>query len=148
MPEPDLDALRNALAAARRTLDQVADAAGLGEEARRGTTLYALACRLRDERKRRAALFDAQLFGEAAWDILLHLYIARQERRLVNVNNLYQSTGLSHGTAWRWVIRLEEHGLATRGPVQRDRRFKMVQLTPAGEDRMTDYLAGLVGTAP
>ena len=40
----------------------------------------ALARELYSARRRRARFFPAALFGEAAWDILLDLYIARHER--------------------------------------------------------------------
>lgn len=63
-----------------------------------------------DARRRRDALFAADLFGEPAWDMLLELYLAELEDRTVRVSKLGAASGISQSTALRWLGKLERDG--------------------------------------
>jgi hypothetical protein len=66
------------------------------------------------------------MFGEAAWDILLALFIADQEFRR---------------TTLRWIRYLEEEQFVTRRRHPLDARCYLRDLTDFGRDEVARYLA-------
>jgi len=98
---------------------------------------------LYDERRRRGQFFEAALFGEPAWDMLLDLRVQAESGRLPSVSSACIGSAAPASTAARHLIALEELGLVRRTSDPRDARRKLTELTPDGVRRLDTYLAGL-----
>jgi DNA-binding MarR family transcriptional regulator len=96
------------------------------------------------ERDRRSRYFDADLFGEPAWDILLDLYTSRIAGRRLSITSLCHGTRVPSTTALRWVGVLEQRGLIRREASTKDKRVFWVHLTDVGMASMSDYFAEIV----
>jgi len=79
-------------------------------------------------RRSRDRYFDAKLFADPAWDMLLELYAAELEHLRVSVSSLCIGA-VPPTTALRWINALECKGLITRTPDPLDRRRVFVSLT-------------------
>lgn len=101
------------------------------EEARR---LYRL-------RRQRDQEFGPRLFGEPAWDLLLDLYIAASDPRLVSVVSSSIAASVSAQDTARWLTLLEEHGLVERLSPDTEMSRAIVTLTQSAFDRMTTLLS-------
>lgn len=93
--------------------------------------------RLRDE------LFDAELFADPAWDMLLDLYAARLDRTRVSVSSLCIAAAVPATTALRWIKTLTETGLFERKADLHDARRIFVQLSDEATTGMHRYFARL-----
>jgi DNA-binding MarR family transcriptional regulator len=105
-----------------------------------GQTLRAVAERLYAERRRREEYFPPALFGEPAWDLLLALFIAREDGRNVSLSEAYDAAKVEPGQGPTLIEKLIAAGLVTRSHNRRN----AVLLTDRGMDRLSDYLADLV----
>ena len=105
-----------------------------------GQTLRAVAERLYAERRRRDEYFPPALFGEPAWDLLLTLFIARDDGRAVPLAEAYQAARVDARHGPTLVEKLIDSGLITRS----HNRGNALRLTDHGMDRLSDYLADLV----
>lgn len=94
-------------------------------------------------RRLRAKAFDAVLFEDPAWDILLDLFAAHLERAEVSVSSLCIAAAVAPTTALRWVGRLTDAGLFERRPDPQDRRRAFMGLTPRGAGAMRGYFAAI-----
>lgn len=65
-------------------------------------------------RRLRDQFFDAGLFADPAWDILLDLTAARKERQEVPVSSLCIAAAVPPTTALRWINTLTERGMLLR----------------------------------
>lgn len=83
-------------------------------------------------RRLREKLLPSELFGEPAWDILLDLYAAGLEGKIVSVSSACVASAVSQTTALRWLNKLIEHDLLERIDDEDDGRRANVQLTPKG----------------
>lgn len=90
-------------------------------------------------RRRRDALFPAELFADPAWDMLLELYALHLEQKRVSVSSLCIAAYVPPTTALRWVAKLEEERLATRTEDPTDGRRTWIQLSAVGIERMKRY---------
>lgn len=97
--------------------------------------------RLYAERRRRDALFPDGLFGEPAWDLLLAMFLAREKGKAMILCKAYKAAGVTDTTGRRLLDRMEEDGLITRRRAPRSRKMRIVELTDAAIERLTDYLA-------
>jgi hypothetical protein len=133
--------------------DKVAAALALLEQARlrvillsdpdspeAGQTLRAVAERLYAERRKRDEYFPAALFGEPAWDLLLTLFIARDDGRAMTLPEAYRAARVDERHGPTLIEKLIASGLVTRS----HNRGNAVLLTDHGMDRLSDYLADLV----
>ena len=91
------------------------------------------------ERRRRKKFFPADLFGEAAWDILLDLFAARLERRRISVTSACIGADVPSTTGLRWLGQLEALGLIERVVSETDQRVTWVRLSDACAQRMNNY---------
>jgi hypothetical protein len=105
-----------------------------------GQTLRAVAERLIAERRKREEYFPAGLFGEPAWDLLLALYVAHDDRRPVPLAEAYQAAKVDSRGGPLLVERLVASGLVARSHDHDD----AILLTDHGWDRLSDYLADLI----
>lgn len=106
-------------------------------------SLLDLARILVSTRRGRADFFDARLFGEAAWDILLDLYIAENSRRRSSIKSALIGAAVPPSTALRWIGVLEHRGLIARSGDPQDKRRCYLRLTPAATQAIEDSLLPL-----
>jgi DNA-binding MarR family transcriptional regulator len=92
-------------------------------------------------RRRREALLGASLFADPAWDMLLDLLIAEEERRLIPVTALCHAAPVPTTTALRYVGALKDAGFIVREPHPDDRRIAFVRLTSDASSRLRTLLA-------
>lgn len=96
------------------------------------------------EQRRRALrrrLFDPNLFGEPAWEILLALYITDEVERRLSIAQLTAVTHVPLTTALRWLAHLEDQGLVSRTIAPDDHRMVLIELTDFGRRTMDAYLS-------
>jgi hypothetical protein len=92
----------------------------------------------------RERTFPEVVFDQPAWSIMIDLYIAHHEKRLVNMFGASIGSRVPQSTAHRWIERLEEAGLVARHPCAANARDVLVALTPAAVARM-EGLLGRIG---
>ena len=93
------------------------------------------------QRQLRARFFDAELFADPAWDMLLDLTAARAEHQRVSVTSLCIASGVPPTTALRWIGQMTEAGLFQRVEDDADRRRAFIALTDRSADAMARYFA-------
>ncbi|OYW32753.1 MAG: hypothetical protein B7Z45_09055, partial [Azorhizobium sp. 12-66-6] len=103
--------------------------------------------RFDDQRARadRDAIFQAGLFSDPAWDMLLDLAVAEATGRPISVTSLCIASGVPTTTALRRIDDLKDAGLIDRLPDPRDRRRILVELTVQGRDRMEAFVQRQAG---
>jgi DNA-binding MarR family transcriptional regulator len=94
-----------------------------------------------EDRKRRAAIFNAGMFGEPAWELLLNLYVADQDGPRLTIGKLIQLAGTPQSTSLRWLDYLEDQGLIVRTEHPTDARTSFVLLTDKAREALTSYLS-------
>ena len=95
------------------------------------------------QRQARSQFFDAELFADPAWDILLDLAAARAERRMVCVTSLCIAAGVPATTALRWISQMVDADLLVRIPDPHDRRRAHIALADTTADAMARYFAAI-----
>ncbi|MGB7656519.1 MAG: MarR family transcriptional regulator [Novosphingobium sp.] len=94
------------------------------------------------DRRARAKHFNANLFSEPGWDILLDLFLAKIDGLQISVTSSCLATSCPPTTALRWVYILEEQGLIFRAADIKDQRRSWLTISDDGVDRMRTYLRG------
>lgn len=102
-----------------------------------------IARRVMRERQLRARIFPERLFAEAAWDILLDLYIAGWDGGSVAITSACVAAAVPTTTALRTIGVLVSMGLIERHPHPHDARASRVALTVAGLRRIDRYIDAL-----
>ena len=93
------------------------------------------------QRQARARFFDAELFADPAWDMLLDLAAARVEHKRVSVTSLCIASGVPPTTALRWIGQMTQAGLFERVEDEADRRRAFIALSDKAADAMAQYFA-------
>lgn len=94
-------------------------------------------------RARRSRIFSSAMFGEAAWDMLLALYVTDQSGPRHTVTGLVNLAGVPSTTALRWLDFLEtKEQLVTRKPTWTDGRVLLIELTDKARDLLDEYFSG------
>jgi DNA-binding MarR family transcriptional regulator len=96
--------------------------------------------RLLENRRKRIAIFGAQMFAEPAWDMLLLLFLSGRGRRQTQ-SSLCELSGASRSTAMRWIEFLAGRGLVQREDHPTDKRHNFVSLTEKGRHLLDLYLS-------
>jgi len=91
------------------------------------------------KRQLRSRFFDAALFADPAWDILLDLTAARAEGRRVSVTSLCIASGVPPTTALRWIAQMTDQGLLVREEDLVDRRRAFVALSDTAVAAIARY---------
>ncbi|MEL6876924.1 MAG: MarR family transcriptional regulator [Pseudomonadota bacterium] len=94
-------------------------------------------------RQARARFFDAELFSDPAWDMLLDLTAAHAEHRRVSVTSLCIAAGVPATTALRWVRQMVESGIFVRIADSTDKRRAFIALSETTADAMAGYFAAI-----
>ncbi|MBA3512625.1 MarR family transcriptional regulator [Sphingomonas sp.] len=92
-------------------------------------------------RSQRAQFFNKAMFGEAAWDMLLALYVTEQSGARHTVSGLLDLSGVAPTTALRWLDFLRKEGLVARRSSPTDGRVFFVELTDEGLKALDAYFA-------
>jgi DNA-binding MarR family transcriptional regulator len=90
-------------------------------------------------RRLRDKFFDAALFADPAWDILLDLYMAKLEQRRTSVSSLCIAARVPATTALRYINSLVERGMIVRTENHLDHRVVYVHLTEPTFETMRQY---------
>jgi DNA-binding transcriptional ArsR family regulator len=123
------------------------DAAAAGPEVRGEVGAPWLRSVLR-ARRLRGAYFDAALFADPAWEMMLDLLAAQLERRPVDVSSLCLASGVPPTTALRWIRVLTERGIIERRSDARDGRRVFVDLSGSAAARLGACLTDMQAAVP
>lgn len=93
-------------------------------------------------RRRDASFAAAELFSEPAWDILLYLFVAGAEGRVVSVLAACDGAAAPQTTALRKLRQLEEARLIVRAGDPADARRAYVRLSALACRKMRNLLKG------
>lgn len=96
-----------------------------------------------DQRRLRRRFLPEELFHEPAWDMLLGLYLAWHDGRVMNVKTLVGTSDAPVTTSQRWIDHLAKLGLVTRVVDPVDRRRIEVTLSQTGLASIDAYLSAL-----
>ncbi len=102
-----------------------------------------LAKQLLAQRMARFDHFPAELFHEPAWDMLLALFVAHEDRQTMNVKTLVASAHAPVTTSQRWIDHLHKLKLIDRVIDPIDRRRMEISLSDSGLTAVTAYLRRL-----
>ncbi len=87
----------------------------------------------------RARFFEADLFSDPAWDMLLDLTAAHAEKARVSVTSLCIAANVPATTALRWLKQMVESGIFERVADESDRRRAFIELSENSLDAMARY---------
>lgn len=138
---------------ANRGAGQAIDEFGLVEPEKRGSVRPSLPDarlirKIIRQRQQRARCFDAALFADPAWDMLLDLTAARVEQKRVSVTSLCIASGVPPTTALRWIGQMVDAGLFARVCDDSDRRRAFIELTEKSVDAVSRYFSDIALTVP
>ncbi|WP_394730992.1 MarR family transcriptional regulator [Altererythrobacter sp. GH1-8] len=94
-------------------------------------------------RQARARFFDAALFADPAWDMLLDLTAAHGEGQQVCVTSLCIAAGVPATMALRWIRQMVDQGIFTRVEDTNDKRRAFIELSEASREGMARYFASM-----
>ncbi len=80
------------------------------------------------------------------WLMMLELFIAAEEQRLVSVSSLCMAAGVPSTTALRYVRALEDQDVFERTVHPKDRRICHIRLSADARRQMERYLASVAAT--
>ena len=138
MHEADSDKIAAAIAIVHEAMAKV-EALSLSPGVT-GVSLGAVAERLYADRRKRDEHFPPGLFGEPAWDLLLALFVAREEGRELSFAEACRAAGTDAEAGLKVIRKLESEGLAARGGAEGG----TVRLTERAVERLSDYLARIL----
>ncbi len=131
---------RNALYPSDLSASPILGVVGQSNPVEIPTELLRLAMNHHATRDARTSYFDASIFGEAAWDILLALYIAQGRGYSMKVSDACYEARVPPTTALRWLDHLVQTGMVERRENAMDSRSVLVRITPAAAIQMNQYL--------
>lgn len=92
-------------------------------------------------RRLRDQYFDAELFADPAWDMLLDLLAAQLEGMKVAVSSLCIAASVPPTTALRWIKTMTEERIFLRKADERDGRRIFIELSDEATAGMVGYFA-------
>ncbi|MEE9432619.1 MAG: MarR family winged helix-turn-helix transcriptional regulator [Sphingorhabdus sp.] len=99
-------------------------------------------------RRMRETFFDADLFADPAWDILLDLMAARMDGKNVSVSSLCIAAAVPATTALRWITGMTQNGMLIRQLDPDDARRVFIELSPDTVQRLERYLTEISTRGP
>lgn len=148
-PDPEAAALPLPLSTDRieefaRRVGMLAELLPHGEVEASPDEIGAFARQLYDERRIRDGSFSGELFGEPAWDIMLHLYAAREEARRVSVASACAAAAVPPSAGLRYLNAMLKLGLITTTPAPQNGDEASVELSEVSRRRMTQLLSRMI----
>jgi hypothetical protein len=95
-------------------------------------------------RKRRTLFHPDYFFGEPCWDMLIDLFIAHGQMRETSIAHLCTISQVPHGTALRYLGRLESRGDVVCTSDESGRRAS-VRISETAVERMVASLSDISG---
>ncbi|MGU3389297.1 hypothetical protein [Sphingomonas sp. M1A8_2b] len=95
------------------------------------------------ERRMRRQFLPGELFHEPAWDMMLALFVSRDERLPMNIKALVSMSDAPVTTSQRWIEHLHKLKLIDRVIDPTDRRRVEISLSHTGDQAMKAYLRAL-----
>ena len=92
-------------------------------------------------RRERERLFGSKLFGDTAWDILLDLFMAREEGRDVTLSSIGETVSLAEPAMLRCLAMLIEEGLILREARSPHPRGNYLRLSAQALELMCEYFS-------
>lgn len=92
-------------------------------------------------RARRNEAFGADLFGEPGWDMMLELFLAKQQERRLSMKSLTIASNAPQTTAGRYLTQLIDQGFAACTEDPGDGRRKLIGITREGYRKMDELFA-------
>lgn len=92
-------------------------------------------------RRLRSRFFDASLFADPAWDMLLDLAASRLEGRSVSVSSLCIAAAVPPTTALRWIRMMTDQQLLVRRADPGDARRMFIDLADGPFDKLCGWFA-------
>jgi DNA-binding MarR family transcriptional regulator len=86
--------------------------------------------------------------ADAAWSLILALYEARLDRRLLPLTRISEAASVPQTTAHRWVHTLCERRILARESHDRDQRLALIGLSDEGTERVETYLKAAMRLSP
>lgn len=102
--------------------------------------LGSFARHLYDERRSRDGAFDAELFADPMWDLLLELYASAADGTKVSVSHACVASRAPSSSALRYIKEMTGKGLVVRDECRSDARRVYVRLSDKARQSMTDLL--------
>lgn len=96
-----------------------------------------------DARRLRYRYFDAHLFADPAWDMLLVLFRAETAQHRVSISSLVDSAAVPATTAQRWIKAMTDTDLFRRRADPTDARRIFLELSPRASEAMRAYFQAL-----
>jgi hypothetical protein len=90
-------------------------------------------------RRERERLFGLGLFGDTGWDILLDLFMAREEGRDITLSSICQTVSLAEPAMLRCLAMLIEEGLILRESRSPDASGNYLKLSDQALDLMSEF---------
>lgn len=85
-------------------------------------------------------LFDASLFSDPAYDMLLTLFTAGEDGRTMTTNSCCAASRVPRTTALRWIKLLTARGHVIAVDDPNDRRQTLLRLSPAAREHVRGWL--------
>lgn len=98
-------------------------------------------------RQLRARYFEAELFADPAWDMMLDLLEAELSHRRVAVSSLCVAAAVPATTALRWIKTMVEKGVFVRHSDPLDGRRIFIELSPEASVAMRRYFGQVAAPA-
>ncbi len=94
-------------------------------------------------RRKRENYFNATLFADPAWDILLDLYAAELEGQKVSVSSLCIAASVPPTTGLRWIGAMTADGLLQREHDPEDARRIFIRLSETAREALSSYFTDM-----
>lgn len=96
---------------------------------------------IRARQKRESIFKNMDIFGEPAWDIIIDLFVASEECRLVSVSSLCIASNVPTTTALRWITILENLEIIIRTADPSDGRRSFLALSDSYRYKIGEFFA-------
>lgn len=103
---------------------------------------------IKSARSLRTQFFDAELFADPAWDILLDLYGLELRQVRVKTSCVGLESGIPPPTRLRWLKASEHRGLIRRQSDPTDNRIVFISLSPAAIGIMDALFEAILAQRP
>ena len=150
MTAPELRAMAYRMLAMADEIDDAKSPGSRASTARTHATPAALraeAARIYALRRKRNAMLGGDLFGEAAWDMLLSAFIDAVDDRQSTVTATCAASDVPYTTALRYLRVMEERGLLERKASKIDARTFYIEMPERTFVRMSRMLTGYLSDA-
>ncbi|WP_157080968.1 hypothetical protein [Novosphingobium naphthalenivorans] len=109
----------------------------------RNTNPRKIARRIYNIRQKREQFFSSGLFSDPAWDIILDLYMAEEDKKEICITSACIAAGVPTSTGLRWITILIQNGYVERHDDPADARRSLLRLTDAARDALEALLGQL-----